>query len=97
MVRCLVLITVNMCSRFTFFDFQLSFVRRPVSRADVANTEKRLLQTIDMIINKKKRIALATHKTSFSSASGQSKAGLWSFLKTVSDSVTGSGESILSE
>lgn len=72
----------------------MAYFIRPVSRTDVANTEKRLLQTIDMIINKKKRVALATHKTSYLSSANQSKSGLWSFLKTVSDSVTGSGENI---
>lgn len=73
---------------------------RPVSKTDVSNTEKRLLQTIDMIINKKKRIAVAKHKSLSSSLSmdnSQSKSSIWDFLKTVSVSVTGSGESILCE
>ncbi len=74
--------------RLTFF--------RPVSKTDVSNIEKRLLQTVDMIINKKRRIALATYKSSYSTNTGQSKSSLWGFLKTVSDSVSGSGESILS-
>lgn len=65
-----------------------------MSKADISNAEKRLLQTMDMIINKKKRIALATQKSSsYSLNKSQSKPGLWGFLKTVSDSVTGSGES----
>ncbi|KAK7580328.1 hypothetical protein V9T40_000957 [Parthenolecanium corni] len=72
----------------------MAYFIRPVSKADVSNTEKRLLQTMDMIINKKKRIALATQKSSYSVNSNQSKPGLWGFLKTVSDSVTGSGENV---
>lgn len=79
-------ITANILIAASIFD-------RPVSKADISNTEKRLLQTIDMIINKKKRIALATQKSSYSVNANQSKPGLWGFLKTVSDSVTGSGES----
>lgn len=77
-------------------DFTNFFIYRPVSKTDIANTEKRILQTIDMIINKKKRIALAKHKSSsYLLNTGQSKPGLWGFFKSVSSSVTGSGESIL--
>lgn len=86
----------HQCRAVVFNYPRFDFVRRPVSKMDVANTEKRLLQTMDMIINKKKRIALATHKSSsYSVESGPSPTGLWGFLKTVSHTVTGSGESIL--
>ncbi|XKL67561.1 hypothetical protein PGB90_003052 [Kerria lacca] len=73
----------------------MAYFIRPVSKTDIANTEKRILQTIDMIINKKKRIALAKHKSSsYLLNTGQSKPGLWGFFKSVSSSVTGSGENI---
>jgi hypothetical protein len=59
--------------------------------------EKRLLQTMDMILVKKKRIAFAKKGTAVNGAQhGQSSSGIWGMLKTVTTSVgKGSGESIL--
>ncbi|XP_065202343.1 Golgi pH regulator [Planococcus citri] len=72
----------------------MAYFIRSVSRTDVMNTEKRLLQTIDMIINKKKRIAVASHKSSSLSMNDSQTKSIWGFLKNVSVSVTGSGENI---
>ncbi|XP_057324524.1 Golgi pH regulator [Microplitis mediator] len=51
---------------------------RPVSYADVQAIEKRLLQTMDMILAKKKRIALARKSEGISKAETRSR--LWGML-----------------
>ncbi|KAJ8667801.1 hypothetical protein QAD02_009464 [Eretmocerus hayati] len=52
---------------------------RPVSYADVQAIERRLLQTMDMIIAKKKRIALAK-KGEIQTSQFESKSRLWGML-----------------
>lgn len=69
---------------------------RPVSLSDMQATEKKLLQTIDMIIVKKKRIALA--KKGSKSKTNQledSRTGWWGVLKTVTTIGRNSSESML--
>jgi len=65
--------------------------------SDVQAIEKRLLQTMDMILVKKKRIALAKKGSVVNGAQNNpSSSGIWGMLKTVTTSVSkGSGESIL--
>uniref|UniRef100_A0A8D8LMF8 Golgi pH regulator n=3 Tax=Cacopsylla melanoneura TaxID=428564 RepID=A0A8D8LMF8_9HEMI len=56
---------------------------RPVSSADVYSIQKRLMQTLEMIVSKKKRIAVANK---VNSNSGQSQAytqALWGMLRNV--------------
>jgi hypothetical protein len=66
--------------------------------SDVQAIEKRLLQTMDMILVKKKRIALAKKGSVVNGAQNSpSSSGIWGMLKSVTTSVSkGSGESILS-
>ncbi|KAL1457488.1 hypothetical protein WDU94_007714, partial [Cyamophila willieti] len=57
---------------------------RPVSSADVYSIQKRLMQTLEMIVSKKKRIAVA--KKVNSNSGGQSQAytqALWGMLRNV--------------
>jgi hypothetical protein len=72
---------------------------RPVMPSDVQAIEKRLMQTMDMILVKKKRRALAKNGSVVNGAQNaqSSSGGIWGMLKTVTTSVSkGSGESILS-
>ncbi|XP_075214520.1 Golgi pH regulator isoform X2 [Lycorma delicatula] len=58
----------------------MAYFMRPVTPADVQSIEKRLLQTMDMVIIKKKRITLAKRGSSSKGAFGQ---GIWGMLKNV--------------
>lgn len=59
----------------------MSYFMRPVTASDVQMSEKRLMQTMDMIIVKKKRIAIAMHESLRQSASGQPTSRLWGILR----------------
>ena len=64
--------------------------------SDVQAIEKRLLQTMDMILAKKKRIALAKKGSVVNGTqSNQSNSGIWGMLKTVTSGSKSGGESIL--
>lgn len=56
----------------------MAYFMRPVSYADVQFIEKRLLQTMDMIIAKKKRIALA--KKGEAVGQTETRSRLWGML-----------------
>lgn len=59
-------------------------------------TEKKLLQTVDMILVKKKRIALAKRDSKLKSSQVEgSRTGWWGVLKTVTSVGRSSSESIL--
>ena len=74
----------------------LIFLCSPVMPSDVQTIEKRLLQTMDMILAKKKRIALAKKCSVINGTqSNQSNSGIWSMLKTVTSVNKNGGESIL--
>ncbi|KAL4229367.1 Golgi pH regulator A [Mactra antiquata] len=64
---------------------------RHVTDAEILGIEKRLMQTMDMIMNKKRRIALANRENQ-RSASQNLGGGLWGMLKTVTSG--GSSENI---
>lgn len=73
----------------------MAYFMRPVSLQDMQATEKKLLQTIDMIIVKKKRIGLA--KRGSKSKANQledSRTGWWGVLKTVTTVGRNSSENI---
>ncbi|XP_069677519.1 Golgi pH regulator [Periplaneta americana] len=74
----------------------MAYFMRPVMPADVQVIEKRLMQTMDMILAKKKRIALAKKGSVVNGAqNNQESSGLWGMLKTVTTSVSKStGENI---
>lgn len=57
----------------------MAYFMRPVSYADVQAIERRLLQTMDMIIAKKKRIALAK-RGEVKSSQTDSRSRLWGML-----------------
>lgn len=57
----------------------MAYFMRPVSYADVQAIERRLLQTMDMIVAKKKRIALAK-KGEINNAPTYSRSRLWGML-----------------
>uniref|UniRef100_A0A1B6KGU9 Abscisic acid G-protein coupled receptor-like domain-containing protein n=1 Tax=Graphocephala atropunctata TaxID=36148 RepID=A0A1B6KGU9_9HEMI len=66
----------------------MAYFMRPVAPADIQATEKRLMQTMDMILVKKKRIALAKRGVA---DTGQNKTavgsrGIWDMLKNVAGS-----------
>lgn len=64
--------------------------------ADMQATEKKLLQTIDMTIVKKKRIALIKKENKTKEKSlEESRSGWWGMIKNVTTVGRNSGESIL--
>ncbi|XP_010003819.1 PREDICTED: Golgi pH regulator B [Chaetura pelagica] len=72
----------------------MSYFLRNVTDADILALERRLLQTMDMIVSKKKRIAVA-HRTMFQRGEVHNKpTGFWGMIKSVTTSAAGS-ESIL--
>lgn len=58
---------------------------RDVSQSDVANLEKRLMQTMEMIVLKKKRIAISKKQTleNKTEESMRQKYGIWNMLYSV--------------
>uniref|UniRef100_U5EKS7 Putative g-protein coupled receptor n=1 Tax=Corethrella appendiculata TaxID=1370023 RepID=U5EKS7_9DIPT len=56
----------------------MSYFIRPVSQSDVINIERKLMQTIDMILVKKKRIALDRRRNKTNT-----KTGIWGMLSSV--------------
>ncbi|XP_041493882.1 Golgi pH regulator isoform X2 [Microtus oregoni] len=68
----------------------MSYFLRNVTDTDILALERRLLQTMDMIISKKKRMAVA-RRTMFQRGEVQNKpSGLWGMLKSVTASAPGS-------
>lgn len=74
----------------------MAYFMRPVTNTDLQAIEKRLMQTMDMILVKKKRIALAKRGSTSNSAQGKngSNQGIWGMLRTVTTVATGSTENI---
>lgn len=76
----------------------LSHFLRPVTHADILIVERKLMQTMDMIVVKKKRIALI-ERDSRSQKNRSTKevntSGVWSMLKSVASGRTTSSESKL--
>lgn len=59
---------------------QFLFFVREVSEADVTNVEKRLMQTMDMILIRKKRLAIAKKEASKKLNDNTKKKGIWAML-----------------
>lgn len=57
----------------------MTYFIRPVSQTDVVTLERRLLLTMDMILAKKKRIAVDKKQ----SKTQQTKQGIWSMISSV--------------
>lgn len=74
----------------------MTYFMRPVTNTDLQAIEKRVMQTMDMILVKKKRIALAKRGSTSNSGQGKngSNQGIWGMLKTVTTVATGSTENI---
>lgn len=64
----------------------MTYFIHPVSQSDVMNIERRLMQTIDMLLAKKKRIALDRRRNKTTNT----KQGLWGMIKTVTNKPAGS-------
>ena len=54
----------------------MTIFMRHVTNADILSLEKRLVQTMDMIIIKKKRIALAKRESERFAATSQQRSGI---------------------
>ncbi|XP_061042060.1 Golgi pH regulator A isoform X2 [Eubalaena glacialis] len=68
----------------------LSYFLRNVTDTDIVALERRLLQTMDMIISKKKRMAV-TRRTMFQKGEVHNKpSGFWGMIKSVTTSAPGS-------
>ncbi|KAM8856410.1 Golgi pH regulator isoform 1-T1 [Spinachia spinachia] len=68
----------------------MSYFLRNVTDSDILALERRLLQTMDMIVSKKKRIAM-TRRQMYQRGEDQSKqTGLWGMIKSVTSPQTGS-------
>ncbi|XP_012585626.1 PREDICTED: Golgi pH regulator isoform X3 [Condylura cristata] len=68
----------------------MSYFLRNVTDTDILALERRLLQTIDMIISKKKRMAM-TRRTMFQKGEVHSKpSGFWGMIRSVAASAPGS-------
>jgi hypothetical protein len=64
----------------------MSYFVRPVSDADIQNLDKRLMQTMDMIIMKKKRIALAKRDNMSKGLMGNESRSIWRMVKSFASS-----------
>ncbi|XP_023497082.1 Golgi pH regulator A isoform X4 [Equus asinus] len=68
----------------------MSYFLRNVTDTDILALERRLLQTMDMIISKKKRMAM-TRRTMFQKGEVHNKpSGFWGMIKSVTTSAPGS-------
>uniref|UniRef100_A0AAR2LSL4 G protein-coupled receptor 89B n=1 Tax=Pygocentrus nattereri TaxID=42514 RepID=A0AAR2LSL4_PYGNA len=68
----------------------MSYFLRNVTDSDILALERRLLQTMDMIVSKKKRIAM-TRRQMYQRGEDQNKqAGIWGMIKSVTSSTSGS-------
>ncbi|XP_070323310.1 Golgi pH regulator A isoform X2 [Odocoileus virginianus] len=68
----------------------MSYFLRNVTDTDILALERRLLQTMDMIISKKKRMAM-TRRTIFQKGEVHNKpSGFWGMIKSVTTSAPGS-------
>uniref|UniRef100_A0A1A9VVL4 Abscisic acid G-protein coupled receptor-like domain-containing protein n=1 Tax=Glossina austeni TaxID=7395 RepID=A0A1A9VVL4_GLOAU len=69
----------------------MTYFIRPVSQIDIITLERRLLLTVDMLTNKKKRMALEKHRRN---KTHQTKTGLWNMLSSAVNRVDVGGENI---
>ncbi|XP_027879973.1 Golgi pH regulator isoform X1 [Xiphophorus couchianus] len=68
----------------------MSYFLRNVTDSDIFALERRLLQTMDMIVSKKKRIAM-TRRQMYQRGEDQNKqTGFWGMIKSVTSTQTGS-------
>ncbi|XP_068946274.1 Golgi pH regulator A isoform X3 [Petaurus breviceps papuanus] len=68
----------------------MSYFLRNVTDTDILALERRLLQTMDMIISKKKRIAMARRNLFQKGEVNNKPSGFWGMIKSVTTSAPGS-------
>lgn len=66
----------------------MNYFIHPVTQNDVMNTERRLMQTIDMILAKKKRIAVERRQRS--KQPNTTKNSFWGLITSVTNKSLGS-------
>lgn len=71
----------------------MAYFMRPVTPTDIQGLEKKLILTLDMIIMKKKRLALAEREKLQQNVVTRHTSGIWGMLKSVA-STSGSSENI---
>ncbi|XP_071037210.1 Golgi pH regulator isoform X3 [Parasteatoda tepidariorum] len=72
----------------------MAYFMRNVSPSDIQSQEKKVMQTLDMIIVKKKRLALHEREKQQQSTLSHATSGIWSMLKSVTTSSSSSVENI---
>ncbi|BFZ25528.1 hypothetical protein BsWGS_28567 [Bradybaena similaris] len=72
----------------------MSYFIRHVTEADIQSLERRLLQTLDRIITKKKKIALAERDSIRRASLTTPTKGIWGLLKSAATSVSATTESL---
>lgn len=70
----------------------MNYFIHPVTQNDVINTERKLFQTIDMILAKKKRIALEK-KNRLKQNQNTTKNSFWGLLTSVANNKSSASES----
>ncbi|KAG1679575.1 Golgi pH regulator [Nymphon striatum] len=68
----------------------MAYFVRPVTSSDIQQLEKKLLQVMDMIVKKKKKIALTIREVNGKSIENNQSSSIWGMLKSVTSSVTSS-------
>uniref|UniRef100_T1JAQ6 Abscisic acid G-protein coupled receptor-like domain-containing protein n=1 Tax=Strigamia maritima TaxID=126957 RepID=T1JAQ6_STRMM len=65
----------------------MSYFMQPVTNSDIYSLERKLMQTMDMIIGKKKRIAIAMKESLQKNINEQVSKGIWNMLKSLKQEV----------
>uniref|UniRef100_A0A7N6BIR6 G protein-coupled receptor 89B n=1 Tax=Anabas testudineus TaxID=64144 RepID=A0A7N6BIR6_ANATE len=68
----------------------MSYFLRNVTDSDILALERRLLQTMDMIVSKKKRIAMTRRQMYQRGEDHNKQTGFWGMIKSVTSTQTGS-------
>jgi len=72
----------------------LAYFNRNVTAGDISTIEKRLLQTIDRVISKKKKVALIERDNLRRASLHTPTKGIWGLLKSAASSVSSGGENV---
>lgn len=71
----------------------MNYFIHPVTQNDVLNTERKLYQTIDMVLAKKKRIALEKKNRQKQQLQNTTKNSFWNLISSVTSNKTSGSES----
>jgi len=72
----------------------MSYFIRHVTDTDIQSIERRLIQTIDRVISKKKKIAMAERENLRRASMHTPTKGIWGLLKSAATSVASGGENL---